>query len=98
MEILTKENLVGAKNCSHCSFQDFHYLTKGNQLSLVRSCKDSGLPPRIRWKIGRRWGWGSNRDLERFLPAFPSCSKEIAVQEKSGNTPKSPRSFSSKHR
>ena len=35
MEILTKENLVG-KNCSHCNFQDFHSLTKGNQVSLVR--------------------------------------------------------------
>ena len=26
--------------------------------------KDSLLPPRMRWKIGRRWGWGSNRDPE----------------------------------
>ena len=24
------------KNCSHCSFQDFHSLTKRNQVSLVR--------------------------------------------------------------
>ena len=36
MEILTKANLVGAKNCSHCSFQDCHSLTKRNQVSLVR--------------------------------------------------------------
>ena len=37
MEILTKENLLsGGKNCSHCSFQDFDSLTKGNQASLVR--------------------------------------------------------------
>ena len=35
MEILTEENLVEAKNCSHCSFQDFHSLSKGNQVSLV---------------------------------------------------------------
>ena len=33
MEILTKENLV---DCSHCNFQDFQSLTKGNQVSLVR--------------------------------------------------------------
>ena len=26
--------------------------------------KDSLLPPRIRWQIVRRWGRGSNRDLE----------------------------------
>ena len=25
------------KNCSHCSFQGFHSLTKGNQVSLVRN-------------------------------------------------------------
>ena len=25
------------KNCSHCSLQDFHSLTKGNQVSLVRT-------------------------------------------------------------
>ena len=24
------------KNCSHCNFQDFHSLSKGNQVSLVR--------------------------------------------------------------
>ena len=36
MEILTEENLVGAKNCSHCNFQDFHSLTRGNHVSLVR--------------------------------------------------------------
>ena len=39
MEIPTKENLVGAKklkNCSHRSFQDFHSLAKGNQVSSVR--------------------------------------------------------------
>ena len=107
MEILTKENLIGAKSCSHCSFQDFHTLTKGNHVSLVVrihfSHNQNQSPPqgagklvtrekivenilenfwrfltfvdvapfrwpllrsadRIRWKIGRRWGWGSNRD------------------------------------
>ena len=36
MEILTKENLVGPKNCSHCNSQDFHSLSKENQVSLVR--------------------------------------------------------------
>ena len=36
MEILTKENLVGAKDHSHCSFQDFHSLRQENQVSLVR--------------------------------------------------------------
>ena len=36
MEILTEENPVGAKNCSHFSFQDFHVLFEGNQVSLLR--------------------------------------------------------------
>ena len=36
MEIHAKETLVGAKKCSHCSFQDLHSLSKENQISLVR--------------------------------------------------------------
>ena len=36
MEILTKENLAGAKNCSHCSFQDFGSLGEVNPVSLLR--------------------------------------------------------------
>ena len=36
MEILTKGEPGRGKICSHCSFQNFHFLTKGNQLSLVR--------------------------------------------------------------
>ena len=40
MEILTKENLREPgrdKNGSRCSFQDFHSLTKENQVSLLRA-------------------------------------------------------------
>ena len=37
METLTKENLVGAQNSSHCSFQDLHSLSKENQVPLVRT-------------------------------------------------------------
>ena len=34
METLAKENLVRAKRCSHCNFQDLHFLTKENPFSL----------------------------------------------------------------
>ena len=37
MEILTKKDLVGAKNCSHCISQDFHSLCRENRVSLVRT-------------------------------------------------------------
>ena len=48
LERKTKENLVGAK-------------TARTVLSrFSRPYKDSLLPPRLKWKIGRRWGWGSN--------------------------------------
>ena len=68
MEILTKENLVGAKVApKSCRFSsDFHSLTKGN--SGPSFGKDLLLPPRIRRKIVRRWGWGSNRDPEYQSP------------------------------
>ena len=36
MEVLTKENLVEAKNRFHCNFQDCHSLSKGKQVSFVR--------------------------------------------------------------
>ena len=36
MEILTKENLVGAKYCSRCNFQGFRFLGKENQVSFLR--------------------------------------------------------------
>ena len=48
MEILSNEKLVGAKNCSHCNFQDFHSLSKEHLLALVRTFL----------KIGRLGGWG----------------------------------------
>ena len=34
------------KNCSHCSFQDFHFLSKENQVSLVRTCFLHQVPRR----------------------------------------------------
>ena len=55
MEILTKENLVGAKTGAHHSFQDFHSLTKENQVSLVRTFLSD---PGSESKITRLGGWG----------------------------------------
>ena len=61
MEILTKGDLVGPKNCSHCSFQDFHSLSKEKQVSLVRTfLSESGSGS----KIGRLGGWGWKIDPE----------------------------------
>ena len=61
MEILTKENLVGSAptaiaRTSAPRVKESGFLTK-----------DSLLPPRIRRKIIRRWGWESNRDPELGL-------------------------------
>ena len=39
MEILTKENLVRRKT-AHCSFRDFHSLTKDNQIFLAEPDSD----------------------------------------------------------
>ena len=36
MEIPTQENLVGARYCTQCSFQDSHSLSKENQVSLLK--------------------------------------------------------------
>ena len=60
-ESLTKENLVGAKNCSHCNFQGFHSLNKENQVSLVRA---SLSEPGSQRKISRLGGWGWKNDPE----------------------------------
>ena len=72
-EILTKENLVGTKNCSHCSFQDFHSLSKGNQVSLVRTFLSE---PGSGSKIGRLGGWGWKNGLEFWsvVAAVKYCS------------------------
>ena len=64
MEILTKENLVGGKNGSPCSLQDFHSLTKENLVSLVRTfLSDSGSES----KISRLGGWGWKNDPEIWM-------------------------------
>ena len=63
MEILTKENLVQAKNGSHCSFQDFHSLTKENQVSLARTFLSD---PGSESKISRLGGWGWKNDPENL--------------------------------
>ena len=62
MEILTKENLVGAESAPTAISRILTPLTEAKPGFLS---KDSLLPPRIRWKIVRRWGQGSIRD-----PAF----------------------------
>ena len=52
------------KNCSHCSFQDFHSLSKENQVSLVRTfLSESGSES----KISRLGGWGWKHDPEWYL-------------------------------
>ena len=61
MEVLTKENLVGATNCSQGNFQNFHSLSKENQVSLVRAfLSDPGSESKIR----RLKGWGRKNDPE----------------------------------
>ena len=76
MEILTKENLLsGAKNSSHCSFQDFHSLTtKGNQVSFS---KDSPLPHGKSADVG---GGGSNRDADGACPDSIQFSSTAGIK------------------
>ena len=54
METLTKENLVGAKTAPNAISSTFTLLLRKPGLL----SKDSLLPPRIRWNIGRRLGVG----------------------------------------
>ena len=44
------------------------------------SLPDSLLPPRIRWKITRRWGPGSNRDPD--LPSRPKIFQKLLNKKK----------------
>ena len=48
------------RNCSHCSFQDFHFLSKENQASLVRTFLSE--PGSAESKISRLGGWGWKKD------------------------------------
>ena len=69
--MLTKENLVGAgQKLLPLQFSGLP-LPYSAKPGFLR--KDSLLPPRIRWEIGRRWGAGSNRDPD-FLASFKGCS------------------------
>ena len=80
LAILTEENLVRTKNCCHCSFQNFHSFTKGNQVSLVRIHFSH---PRIGRKIPGCWGRGVESGSWNFLKIqFSTCSfKESEGQE-----------------
>ena len=69
VEILTEENLVRAKKCSQCSFQDFSSLSKENQISLVRTFLSD---PGSESKMGRLGGWGWKNDPEGFGNLKPS--------------------------
>ena len=60
MEILTKENLVGAKIARTA---DFHSLSKENQVSLVRTFRSE---PGSGSKISRLAGQGWKRDLDKM--------------------------------
>ena len=62
MEILTKENLVGAKAAPTAISRTFTLLLREPGFL----SKDLLLPPRLRWKIVRRWGRGSKPDPEYF--------------------------------
>ena len=61
-EILTKKNLVGAKTVCTAVARTFTHLVRATGF-LSRA----SLPPRIRWKIDRRMGAGSNRDPESLF-------------------------------
>ena len=52
------------KNCSHCSFQNFHSLSKENQVCLVRTFLSD---PGSESKISRLGGWGWKNDPECFV-------------------------------
>ena len=70
MEILTKEQPGRGKNCSHCSFQDFHSLCKENQVSLVRTfLSDPGSESKIS-RLGG-WGWKNDPDTKSFVFGWP---------------------------
>ena len=71
MEILTKENPGLGKNSSHCSFQDFHSLTKENQVSFSKDFLGSRLyPVRVLGRVV---------DLPRRMPnPSPTLDKNLA--------------------
>ena len=83
MEILTKENLVGAKAAPTAISKDLHSLTKGNQFSLVRIHFSH---PRIRWKLVRSWGWGSKRDPDITLQNLAASSLNLLVEDAQWDT------------
>ena len=65
MDIITEENLVGAKTApTAISRTCAPFVRKSGFLT-----KDSLLPLGIRWKIIRCWGRGSNRDPDFFKGA-----------------------------
>ena len=61
MEILTKENLVGAKIAPTAVSRTFTPLLKGDQVSLVRTFLSD---PGSERKISRLGGWGWKNDSE----------------------------------
>ena len=72
-KFLLRRTCCRGKNCSHCSFQDFHSLSKENQVSLVRTFLSD---PGSESKISRLGGWGWKNDPEKTLhgrPVFIQC-------------------------
>ena len=60
-KFLLRRTCCWGKNCSHCSFQDFHSLSKGNQVSLVRTFLSE---PGSKSKNSRLGGWGGKMLLK----------------------------------
>ena len=63
-KFLLRRTCCWGENCSHCSFQDFHSLSKGNQVSLVRTFLSE---PGSQSKISRLGGWGWKNDPDDCL-------------------------------
>ena len=59
------------QNCSYCSFQDFHSLSKGNQVSLVRtflSEPGSKSKKQQTWGLGvEKWSWNKAETFAGYI-------------------------------
>ena len=82
-KFLLRRTCCRSKNGSHCSFQDFHSLTKENQVSLVRTfLSDPGSGSKIR-RLGG-WGWKNDPDLSgpvRDTPPYRAIPFRDSIAE-----------------
>ena len=68
------------KNCSHCSFEDFHSLSKETQVSLVRTFLSEAGPESKISRLGG-WVWKNDPELQPSRvsdPFSPRCREGIS--------------------